>query len=109
MYHVTNVAKVFPDKPAAIFPQTGRRMTFAELDAQANQAAQVFRQLGIGRGDCVGISINNRPELLSAMLGAQRIGAYYTLLSTKLSATDLAYVVEDSGCKAVVIASWGLA
>ena len=105
MYHATNFARIAPEKPAAIFPQTGQQITFGALDAQANQAAHVLRGLGVGRGDCVGLSITNRPEFLVAMLGAQRIGAFYVPLSTKLSRDDLAYIVADSGAKVVVISS----
>ncbi len=37
------------------------------------------------------------------MLGAQRIGLYYVLLSTKLSVDDLAYVVADSKAKVIIV------
>lgn len=105
MYHATNFAKAFPDKPAAIFPQSGGEISFGELDAQANRAAHVLRGLGVARGDCVGLSITNRPEFLAAMLGVQRIGAYYVPLSTKLSRDDLAYIVADAAIKVLVISS----
>lgn len=105
MYHATNFAKAFPDKPAAIFPQSGRQISFGELDAQANRAAHMLRGLGVARGDCVGLSVTNRPEFLVAMLGAQRIGAFYVPLSTKLSKDDLAYIVADAAIKVLVISS----
>ncbi len=105
MYHATNFARAVPDKPAAIFPQSGRQITFGELDVQANRAAHMLQALGVARGDCVGLSITNRPEFLVAMLAAQRIGAFYVPLSTKLSRDDLAYIVADAGVKVLVISS----
>ena len=103
MYHVTRFAAATPDRVAATFIPSGRIVTFGALEAEANQAARAMQALGLKRGDCVGISITNRPEFLSAMLGAQRIGLYYVLLSTKLSIDDLAYVVEDSKAKVVIV------
>ena len=105
MYHVSRFAAAAPDRIAATFIPSGRTVTFGALEAQANQAANALRALGLKRGDCVGISIVNRPEFLSAMLGAQRIGLYYVLLSTKLSVDDLAYVVGDSKAKVVIVSA----
>ncbi|HUH09428.1 MAG TPA: AMP-binding protein, partial [Brevundimonas sp.] len=103
MYHVSRFAAATPDRVAATFIPSGRTVTFGALEAEANQAAHALRALGLKRGDCVGISITNRPEFLSVMLGAQRIGLYYVLLSTKLSVDDLAYVVRDSRAKVVIV------
>ncbi len=103
MYHISRFAAATPDRVAATFIPSGRTVTFGALEAEANQAAHALRALGLKRGDCVGISITNRPEFLSAMLGAQRIGLYYVLLSTKLSVDDLAYVVGDSKAKVVIV------
>lgn len=103
MYHVSRFAAATPDRVAATFIPSGRTITFGALEAEANQAAHALRALGLKRGDCVGISIVNRPEFLSAMLGAQRIGLYYVLLSTKLSVDDLTYVVGDSKAKVVIV------
>jgi long-chain acyl-CoA synthetase len=103
MYHVTNFAEAEPQRAAAIFPSTGATIRFGELDANANRAANAMLSLGLRRGDCVGISITNRPEFLYAMLGAQRIGLYYVLLSTKLSVDDLAYIIDDAQASATII------
>lgn len=103
MYHISRFAAATPDRIAATFIPSGRTISFGALEAQANQSAHALRALGLRRGDCVGISITNRPEFLSVMMGAQRIGLYYVLLSTKLSVDDLAYIVGDSGAKVVVI------
>ena len=105
MYHVSRFAAAAPDRIAATFIPSGRTITFGALEAEANQAANALQALGLKRGDCVGISITNRPEFLSAMLGAQRIGLYYVLLSTKLSVDDLAYVVGDSKAKVVIVSA----
>ncbi|MBS0481420.1 MAG: AMP-binding protein [Proteobacteria bacterium] len=91
------------DRIAAEFPACGISLTRGELDAAANRNAQAFRSLGLLRGDCVALSIGNRPEFLAAMLGAQRSGLYYVPLSTKLSVQDMRHILEDSGARLVIV------
>lgn len=105
MTHIAQVVQKQPDAIAAIFPDSGITLSFGTLDRAANQAAHAYRAIGLKRGDCVGIAITNRAEWLSCVLGAQRAGLYYVLLSTKLSAADLAYIVENSEAAALVISA----
>ena len=96
-------------RAAAIFPEHGVRLSAAELDAAANRAAHAFRSLGLRRGDCVAFSVGNRPEFLSLMLGAQRSGLYYVLLSTRLSVDDARYIFADSGAIVAIFDSTSFA
>ncbi|MFO1254625.1 MAG: AMP-binding protein [Sphingomonadaceae bacterium] len=96
------LAAAAPDAIAAEFPACGITLTRGELDRAANRAAHAYRSLGLKRGDCVALSIGNRPEFLVAMLGAQRSGLYYVLLSTKLSLEDARYILADSGAQLAV-------
>ena len=93
------------DRIAAIFPSSGLSLSFAALEAATNRAANAMLSLGLRRGDCIGLSITNRPEWLAAVLAAQRVGLYYVPLSTKLSADDLAYIVDDSAATVVIVSN----
>lgn len=105
MTHIRRHAADRPEAPAAVFPDRAQVLSFAALEAGANQAANAFVKLGLRRGDCIAISVTNRPEWLFSVLGAQRTGLYYVLLSTKLSAADLTFVLEDSGAKLLILSS----
>lgn len=99
------LAGIAPERIAAEFPARGISLSRGELNAAANRAAHAYRSLGLKRGDCVALSIGNRPEFLAAMLGAQRSGLYYVLLSTKLSAGDACHILIDSGAKAAIFST----
>ncbi|MFM5953003.1 MAG: AMP-binding protein, partial [Novosphingobium sp.] len=99
------LAAAAPERIAAEFPACGIALTRGALDAAANQAAHAFRAQGLSRGDCVALSIGNRPEFLAAMLGAQRSGLYYVLLSTKLSVEDAHHILADSGARLALFSS----
>lgn len=105
MYHLSNVSKATPHKTAAIFLPSGQSLSYCELEATANQAANALHALGVRRGDCVGVCVENSPALLALMFGAQRIGVHYTLMSTKLSVDDFLYVVRDAGAKVAVMSA----
>ena len=101
--HVSRVAKAHPDKVAAIFLPSGRTLSFGELERRANRVANALRALGARRGDCVAFCVENDPMLLALTLGAQRIGLYYALVSTKAAASELAYILSDSQARWAVV------
>lgn len=101
--HLSRVAIATPDKLAVVFLPSGRKLSFGELDRSANQAANALRTLGARRGDCVVFCVENDPMLLALALGAQRIGLYYALVSTKAAASELAYILEDSQARWAVV------
>jgi fatty-acyl-CoA synthase len=79
-----------------------RRLSYAELEALANRIANVFRGLGLQRGDHVASLLGNRPEALAVAWGAYRCGLYLTPLATTLAPAELAYLVDDCDARAVI-------
>src|SRR3954464_6269606 len=82
---------------------TGATLTFAGFEAAANQAAHLFRDQGLQRGDHVAFFIENNPRLLEIEGGAERTGLYYTCINSYLSPAEVAYIVND--CQARVVVS----
>jgi long-chain acyl-CoA synthetase len=101
-------ALTHPDKPVIVMTGSGRTVTFGELEQRANKTAHFFRDLGLVTGDVIAILMDNMPEYFELAWGAQRTGLYYVCVSTKLTGGELAYILEDSGAKALFI-SPGLA
>jgi len=89
-----------PRRPAVVMASDGRVTTYGELDDTANRLARVFRAAGLRPGDHVAFCMENRPEFLPIMWGAHYAGLYYTAISSRLTAEELAYIVEDSGSRA---------
>ena len=95
-------AAATPDKPAAVFVGEGapeRRLSFAELDARANRAAQWLLAEGLAPGDTVAMVIDNCAEVFELGFAAQRAGLYYTPINWHLTPTEIAHVLRDSGAK----------
>ena len=96
------IRPVTGDKPAVVLHPAGTVVTFAELDARANRLAHFLRAEGLAVGDTVAILMENNEHIHVAMWAARRIGLYYTVINTHLSMPEVAYIVHDSGAKALL-------
>ena len=108
MYHPSHHAAVHPDRPAYIMARTGEIITYAMLDQWSNQGAQLFRSLGLKRGDTIALMLENVPRFYAICYAAQRAGLFYTCMSTRLSLSEAEYIIKDCGAQ-VLIVSGGLA
>jgi acyl-CoA synthetase (AMP-forming)/AMP-acid ligase II len=99
--HPGAVAETTPDKPAVVMDD-GRILTYAQLEADSNRLAHLFRDLGLKRGDHIALVLENRPEFFVVAWAATRAGLYFTPASTRLGVDELAYIVEDCGARVLV-------
>jgi acyl-CoA synthetase (AMP-forming)/AMP-acid ligase II len=93
-------AESLPDKPAVILGD--RVIDFATLNRRANQAANVFSGLGLGEDDRAAVMSLNSLEYFELVNGLRKIGAIYVPINYRLRDAEAAYVVNDSGAKAVI-------
>lgn len=68
-----HTSEIYPRKEALVEGQ--HRLTFSQLREKSLLAALVFKDLGIGRGDCVLFQMPNWHEAVYIYLGLQRLGA----------------------------------
>jgi long-chain acyl-CoA synthetase len=92
-------ARTTPDKPACIYPGAGEVVTYRQLDERSNQGAHVFRSLGLRRGDVIAVCMENHPRYLEIAWANQRSGLYIVCISSKLSASEVEYIVKDCGAR----------
>lgn len=89
-------------KSAVILHPSGTVVSFASLDAGSNRLAHFLRRSGLVAGDTVAVLMENNEHVHIAMWAAKRSGLYYTLVNTHLSLSEIAYIVADSGAKAII-------
>jgi len=99
-------ARTHPDKPAIVMAASGETVTYAELDRRSNQVAQLLRAHGIGIGDTVALCLENHPWFFCLTWGFQRAGVHYVGISSRLTAPEIAYILEDSGAKLLFSSSY---
>ena len=91
--------------PAAIFRQAGRRYTWSELAREVDAVAAGFLALGLEKGDRVGIWSPNRPEWLVTQFATARVGLVLVTINPAYRVSELEYVLNKVGCKALVTAA----
>jgi acyl-CoA synthetase (AMP-forming)/AMP-acid ligase II len=91
-----------PDKPAVIMAATGEIVTYRQLEDRSNQIAQLFRKLGLGRGDSIAIWMENNRSYLEICIAAGRAGLYYTAIGTRLTMAEVAYIAGDCGARVLI-------
>ena len=91
-------AATHPEQPAVVMLSSGEVITYREFEERANRIAHALRKQGLERGDHIAILSENNPWMLAVEAAAERIGLYYTLINSYLSAEEVAYIVGN--CRA---------
>jgi fatty-acyl-CoA synthase len=89
---------------AAVFADTGRRLSWHDLRRGADDVAAGLLALGIGRGDRVGIWAPNCAEWLLAQFGTARIGAILVNINPAYRSAELEYALNKVQCRALLMA-----
>jgi len=93
-------AELQPDR-IAIHDYTGQDRTFGELNANANRIARLLRDAGLQAGDSVALLCTNRAEFCDVLLAALRTGLRCTPVNWHLTASEIAYIVNDCDARAL--------
>jgi acetyl-CoA synthetase len=88
-------------------PGDSRTLTYAQLHREVCQMANVMKQLGIKKGDRVGIYMPMIAEAAIAMLACARIGAPHSVVFGGFSAEALKARLQDAEAKLVITADGG--
>ncbi|MFJ6793434.1 AMP-binding protein [Streptomyces sp. NPDC091268] len=94
----------FPDRDALVDLAAGRRWTYAELGADVDALALGLLDLGIRKGDRVGIWAPNRAEWTLVQYATAKIGAILVTVNPAYRAHELEYVLGQAGIRLLVAA-----
>ncbi|RYV51310.1 crotonobetaine/carnitine-CoA ligase [Pengzhenrongella frigida] len=95
---------VFEDRAGVVV-----EYTYAQFNALITRSANLFRSLGVGRGDAVAVHLRNSPELLMCMFGLTAIGAVMVPLHPSSTRAECADIISRVGVLAVVFEADSLA
>lgn len=90
-----------PDATALIDGE--RHISYAMLNAVANQIAQQLVAMGVGRETLVGVSVERSPSMVAALLGILKAGGAYVPLDPSYPAERLNYMLTDSGAQVLIV------
>jgi len=99
-YVIQRSCEHFPDNTAIIYGE--KKLTFQEVYLRVNQLINGFYDLGLRKGDRVGLMLKNCMESLEIYLALIKAGLVRVPINVRLSPPEVAYMLKDSGAKAVI-------
>ncbi|GHF41296.1 fatty-acyl-CoA synthase [Amycolatopsis bartoniae] len=104
MYPGTH-ADADPGRPAVVMAGSGQRLTYGELEERSTRLADALTGAGLRRGDVVALLTDNSVRAYEVYWAALRSGRYLAAVNSHLSPAEVAYIVTDSGAKALVVSA----
>ncbi len=98
------VAGEFGEREALVSCEQALRYTWAELDAAVDRLARGLLAAGLERGDRLGIWSPNCAEWTLTQFATARIGVILVNVNPAYRTTELAYALEQSGCRMLISA-----
>ena len=89
-----------PDEVALLFED--ERLTYRELNEQANRVANYLRAAGVENGELVGLFTSRSLRMVVALLGILKAGAAYVPLDERYPAKRLDFMLKDSGVRVLL-------
>ena len=103
---LTDTAQAYPDRVALVGRRSrGRRVscTYAEFDANAHHAANVFAALGVTAGETVALMLPNWIEYPALVFGISEVSAIYAAIPVAYGERQAAAILRRSKAKVLVI------
>jgi len=82
---------------------TWEEISFKDTLQRADSVSAFFLEKGIVKGDRLGLMIENSPEYVYYDQGIQQIGVINVSIYPTLSEQEVAYIINDSGIKAILV------
>ncbi|GLB04875.1 putative long-chain-fatty-acid-CoA ligase [Aspergillus vadensis CBS 113365] len=91
----------YGDYECLVFPWTGARWTYSNLNAEANRLARGLLAMGIKKGDRIGVMAGNCEQYISVFFAAARVGAILVVLNNTYTPRELYYALDHTDCRVV--------
>ncbi|MCW2272078.1 long-chain-acyl-CoA synthetase [Pseudomonas sp. JUb96] len=81
----------------------GQSLSYAQVDAQANQMAHTFYAKGLRAGDVCALAMENRPAFFCTWFGLVKLGVVVAFINTQVSGRALLHALDTTAAKAMVV------
>ena len=91
----------FPEKVAVIYKD--KRTTYSELDSRANRISNGIIDMGLEKGDKVGVLLYNCDEFVEIYYGMAKAGIISVPVNFRLAGPEIEYILKNSESKALIM------
>jgi long-chain acyl-CoA synthetase len=89
-----------PDAPFIYY--LGLQMTVGQINDLANRLANMLRQLGVERGDVIGLHLPNSPQYVIGLLAAAKLGCPASGVSPLLKPDEIIYQISNANIRVLI-------
>ncbi len=93
--------RVFPDRVGVIYQ--GDQWRWSRFGEEVSRLAGALRRAGVARGDRVAVLLHNTPIHLVAHFAMPLLQAPLVSINVRLAAAEVAYILEHSGAKVLLV------
>jgi long-chain acyl-CoA synthetase len=101
--NLTEMAHKYPQATATIFMNA--KLTYAQLNTLVDRFAAALQQLGVKKGDRVGVYVANCPQFIIGYYGALRAGAIVAPFNPLYAAREVEHQLQNSGAETMLVMS----
>jgi long-chain acyl-CoA synthetase len=102
-YFLEEAAKDYPDSPCTIFK--GVKISYREMNEMTDRLAAGLADLGVKKGDRVGIFMPNTPQFVLAYFAILKAGGVVVATNPLYSAREIKHQVNDAGIEIMLVMS----
>ncbi len=99
-------ASSYPDKPALIFHEN--EITFYELRREVFRFANALEEIGVKKGDRVGLQLPTCPQYVIGYYAILSLGAIVTNMNPLYTVHELKYMVEETGVTTIISSEFNI-
>jgi long-chain acyl-CoA synthetase len=99
-YLIVRAVNEYPDNVAIVYKNI--RRTFGELNMRVNNLAKGLINLGIRKGDRIGMLLRNCCEFIEIDFALSKAGIVRVPLNARLAGSDHEYMLNDSGSNVLI-------
>ena len=92
-----------PDRDFIVYPDRDLRFTYRTFNERVDNLAKGLLEIGLDRGDHLGIWARNVPDWLTYFFAAAKLGAVPVTINTYYKSHELEYVVRQSDMKILAL------
>ena len=100
-YFLEQSAKKYPDKPCTIFK--GAVITYKEMNEITDRVAAALADMGVKKGDRVGIFMPNTPQFVMAYFGILKAGGVVVATNPLYTPAEIEYQASDAGIEVMFV------
>ena len=100
--YIGDFAESAPDRAAIVMGDSGRRISYRQLNEGSIRFARALHDCGLRRGDHFAVLLENHPSYFEIVWAGMRSGLYITAVNAHLTAAEAGYIVDDCEAKVLV-------